>query len=81
MNERAPLTEGGVDSLAGPEPPPEEELIVLRLVVDGLTDHAIAHKLDVSVITVRRRIRSFRERVGASTRLKAIVIAVRRGWL
>jgi DNA-binding NarL/FixJ family response regulator len=82
VNEHASLTEGEVDPLAEHEPrPPEEELIVLRLVVDGLTDHAIAHKLGISVITVRRRIRSLRDRVGAPTRLKAAVIAARRGWL
>lgn len=76
------MKEGGRDSVSASEAPPsEEELEVMRLVIEGLTDQAIAHRLRVAVITVRRRIRSFRERVGADTRLQAAVIAARRGWL
>lgn len=66
--------------LADP-PPPEEEVAVMRLVVDGLTDAAIARREGVSIITVRRRIRRFRDRLDARTRLQAAVFASRRGWL
>ena len=64
-----------------PGPPPEEELVVMRLVVEGLTDQAIARRIGVSIITVRRRAVRFRRRLGASTRIEAAVLATKRGWL
>ena len=65
-----------------PDPlPPEEEIQVMTLIVSGLTDQAIARRLGVSVITVRRRATRFRHRMGASTRIEAAVIAAKRGIL
>lgn len=62
--------------------PPDEELEVLRLVVvEGLTDRAVARRLGVALITVRRRIHRFMERVGAKSRIQAAAIAAERGWL
>lgn len=66
--------------------PPEDkaiarELAVMRLVVQGLTERAIARRLGISVPTVRRRTARFRRRMGAETRLQAVAIAVRRGLL
>lgn len=58
-----------------------EEIEVMQLVASGLKDDSVARCLGVSVITVRRRIRQFRERVGAESRVEAAVIGVRRGWL
>ena len=81
VGEAARVGEGG-QRLDGPEPPPpDEELAVLHLVVEGMTDAAIARRLGVSPITVRRRMRRLRERLGASTRLQAAVRAVQKGWL
>lgn len=68
------------DGEAGSEPPPEE-LEVMRLMAIGLKDYAIARRLEVSVVTVRRRARSFRLRVGATNRSEAIAVGVSRGWL
>lgn len=68
----------------GPEdepPPPDDELEVMRFVVEGLTDLAIARRIGVSIITVRRRAARFRKRLAAATRIEAAVLAAKRGWL
>ncbi len=57
------------------------ELDVMRLIAEGMTDDAVAHHLGISVVTVRRRIRRFRTRVHATSRVQAAVEGVRRGWL
>lgn len=53
----------------------------MELIATGLTDHAIARRLSVSVVTVRRRATSFRTKLGAHNRAEAIAIAAGRGWL
>lgn len=59
----------------------EEEVEVMRLVAAGHKDVAIARRLGVAPITVRRRAQRFCRRVGARNRAQAIAIAVREGWL
>lgn len=61
--------------------PPVRELEVIRLIASGLKDSTIARRLGVSVVTVRRRSREFRQRVGAATRSEAVAMAAARGWL
>jgi DNA-binding NarL/FixJ family response regulator len=58
-----------------------DELDVLDLVANGLTDHAIARRLTVSIVTVRRRATAFRNKVGARNRAEAIAIAAGFGWI
>lgn len=50
------------------------------MIAKGLTDHAIARRLSVSVVTVRRRATSFRTKIGASNRAEAIAIAAGNRW-
>lgn len=57
-----------------------DELDVIELIANGYTDRAIARRLSVSVVTVRRRATSFRTKVGARNRAEAVAIAVGRGW-
>lgn len=57
-----------------------DELDVIELIANGHTDRAIARRLSVSVVTVRRRATSFRTKIGASNRAEAIAIAAGRGW-
>lgn len=64
-----------------PSEPTQEELEVMRLMAVGFKDYAIARRLGVSVVTVRRRARSFRVRVGATNRSEAIAVGTSRGWL
>ncbi|HEX2295115.1 MAG TPA: helix-turn-helix transcriptional regulator [Actinomycetota bacterium] len=58
-----------------------DELDVIELIANGHTDRAIARRLSVSVVTVRRRATSFRTKIGARNRAEAIAIAAGRGWL
>ncbi len=59
--------------------PDDQDL--LALLAAGMKDEAIAHQLDVSVRTVRRRLRSLLDRLGVQTRFQAGAAAARRGWL
>ncbi len=59
----------------------KDELQVVELIANGLTDQAIARRLGVSVVTVRRRAASFRVKVGARTRPEAVAIAAAQGWI
>lgn len=61
--------------------PPEEEIVVMQGVLDGLKDQTIARRLGVSLITVRRRVGRFIHHVGAENRIQAVVVGVREGWL
>lgn len=61
--------------------PPVQELEVIRLIASGHKDFVIAKRLDVSVVTVRRRALAFRLRVGAKTRSEAVARAAALGWL
>jgi len=58
-----------------------QETEILRLLAAGLTDEAIARKLDLSVRTVRRAIAGLHERLGAASRFQAGVNAVRNRWI
>ncbi|WP_328380525.1 LuxR C-terminal-related transcriptional regulator (plasmid) [Streptomyces sp. NBC_00440] len=59
----------------------ERERVLLRLLAEGDTDEAIAHKLAVSVRTVRRVIAELMKRLGARSRFEAGALALARGWL
>ncbi len=54
---------------------------VLRLVADGGTNRAIAEALHVSVNTVRTHMQSVLTKLGAHSKLEAVVLARRRGLL
>jgi DNA-binding NarL/FixJ family response regulator len=57
------------------------ELEVMRLVAQGHKDVAIARRLGVAPVTVRRRAQRFCRRVGARNRAQAIAIAAANRWL
>jgi hypothetical protein len=61
--------------------PCPDDLRLLTLLLDGLTDEAIATKLDLGTRTVQRRVRDLIEAAGARTRLQLIWQATRRGWI
>lgn len=74
------VTDAGRDEA---EPPEElrEAVEALRLWVTGMTDRAIARELALSLGTLRRRVVTLRQRLGARSRIEAVVIATARGWL
>lgn len=59
----------------------EREREVLALVAEGLTNAAIAERLTVSVHTVRNHVANLSAKLGASSKLEALAIAVREGLL
>ena len=78
----APLEDPGV------APPMEKsreltprELEVLRLVSRGWTTSRISDELGLSHHTVRNHIRHFRRKLGAATKLDAVLSGMRRGIL
>ncbi|MEV6238178.1 LuxR C-terminal-related transcriptional regulator [Lentzea sp. NPDC051838] len=54
---------------------------VLRLMIGGMTDAAIARHLDVSERTVRRHISAALDLLGVDNRITATAMIVRDGWL
>jgi DNA-binding NarL/FixJ family response regulator len=54
---------------------------VIRLLAQGLNDYQVAHRLGISIVTVRRRVQRFSKRIGARTRIQAMAFAVRWGWV
>lgn len=59
----------------------EEELKILRLLVDGASNDAIANELFMSVASVKRRLQKIFGKLGANNRSLAIAEAVRRKLL
>jgi DNA-binding CsgD family transcriptional regulator len=54
---------------------------ILELMAQGHNDDAIARRLDISVVTVRRQITAIMRRLKASSRFAAGAAAQRRGWI
>ena len=75
----------GVSVLRGPGPQGApltgDEVVLLGLIASGLAPPAIARRLRVHERTVRRRISRVCERLGVSTPIEAVVLAVRQGLL
>lgn len=61
--------------------PTGEDLALLQYLSDGAKDDNVARHLGVSVRTVRRKISYLLERLNASSRFQAGVLAARRGWI
>ena len=55
------------------------EVEVLRLIMQGLSDKAIAHRLVRSIQTVKSHVRAILMKLNASSRVAAVSIALRRG--
>ncbi|MFB7501969.1 helix-turn-helix transcriptional regulator [Streptomyces broussonetiae] len=61
--------------------PSESEQQILITLLQGLTDQAIARRLNTSDRTVRRMVAQLMERLGAQSRFEAGVRAVERRWI
>ena len=57
----------------------QREVEVLRLIMQGLSDKAIAHRLQRSVGTARSHVKAILMKLEASNRVEAVAIARRRG--
>ena len=79
---RAVATESGRDPATAPRAAlTDRELQVLRRVAAGRTTEQIADVLDISVHTVPNHVRNVRRKLGARSRLDAVVTAMRQGVL
>ncbi|MEU6891566.1 helix-turn-helix transcriptional regulator [Streptomyces sp. NPDC046557] len=58
-----------------------QERKLLRLLATGLTDEAVARALGIGVRTERRMVADLMDRLGASSRFEAGVLAARREWI
>lgn len=77
-NQAAPLERDGPTPGSAPS---RMEQDILTLLAQGMKDDAIAHRLDLSVRTVRRALNQLYERTGSESRFELGVKATRFGWL
>ncbi len=61
--------------------PTDDELALLRLLSRGLTDEVVAQRLGLTGRTLRRRLRSAMDKLGASSRFEAGFRLAHSGWL
>ncbi|MEV0593722.1 helix-turn-helix transcriptional regulator [Nonomuraea cavernae] len=69
----------GSSEAAGPLTSAQSQ--VLQLLTQGLSDEAIARRMDISVNTMRRHWTAIRDALGVETRFAAGAAAARRGWI
>jgi DNA-binding CsgD family transcriptional regulator len=65
----------------GPPPLTAREREVLQWVAAGLQNKQIAQTLDLSLATVRNHIHSILEKLGVHSKLEAVSLAFRAGWV
>lgn len=61
--------------------PTKRELEVLRLLARGASNEAIARRLGLSVLTVRKHVQNIIRKLGAHSKLEAVAVAVRSGLI
>ncbi len=85
----AAATQEGWEPVAAPTPvalpkaPPltDREKEILRWVAAGLQNKEIAHKLGISLATVRNHIHNILEKLDVHSKLEAVSLAFRQGWV
>ncbi len=66
---------------AVPEPLSAQQLVILRLVAQGLSSREIATQLYLSENTVKGYVQEILHRLGVKNRTEAVMVAVKQGWL
>jgi len=79
-NGRPPALVGRV-TLAKAPPLTEREREILRWLADGLQNKEIAQKLGISLATVRNHIHNMLEKLDVHSKLEAVSLAFRQGWV
>ncbi len=74
---RTPLVTGE----ATPEPLSSQQIVILRLVAQGLSSREIATQLYLSENTVKGYVQEILHRLGVKNRTEAVMVAVKHGWL
>jgi DNA-binding CsgD family transcriptional regulator len=76
-----PVTASGPVSVAKAPPLTDREKEILRWVAAGLQNKEIAHKLGISLATVRNHIHNILEKLDVHSKLEAVSLAFRQGWV
>jgi two-component system, NarL family, response regulator DevR len=63
------------------EPLSSQQLVILRLVAQGLSSREIATQLYLSENTVKGYVQEILHRLGVKNRTEAVMVAVKQGWL
>lgn len=63
------------------EPLSSQQLVILRLVAQGLSSREIATRLYLSENTVKGYVQEILHRLGVKNRTEAVMVAVKQGWL
>ena len=63
------------------DPISKRERQILQMVATGVTNRQIAHKLGISINTVKVHLRNIFTKLGAESRTEATMISVREGWV
>jgi DNA-binding NarL/FixJ family response regulator len=64
-----------------PEPLSAQQLVILRLVAQGLSSREIASQLYLSENTVKGYVQDILHRLNVKNRTEAVMVAVKQGWL
>ena len=64
-----------------PEQLSEQQLVILRMVAQGLSSREIATQLYLSENTVKGYVQEILHRLGVKNRTEAVMVAVKHGWL
>jgi two-component system response regulator DevR len=63
------------------EPLSSQQIVILRLVAQGLSSREIATRLFLSENTVKGYVQEILHRLGVKNRTEAVMVAVKQGWL
>lgn len=66
---------------SAPEQLSSQQLVILRLVAQGLSSREIATRLYLSENTVKGYVQEILHRLGVKNRTEAVMVAVKQGWL
>ena len=64
-----------------PDPLSPQQIVILRLVAQGLSSREIATQLYLSENTVKGYVQEILHRLGVKNRTEAVMVAVKQGWL
>jgi DNA-binding NarL/FixJ family response regulator len=70
-----------IDPQPSPEPLSSQQLVILRLVAQGLSSREIATQLYLSENTVKGYVQEILHRLNVKNRTEAVMVAVKQGWL
>ncbi len=66
---------------SSPDPLSPQQIVILRLVAQGLSSREIATQLYLSENTVKGYVQEILHRLGVKNRTEAVMVAVKQGWL